>query len=540
MRRWLRSFARERTRTSGDRRRHGGVVVIAGPDGTGKSVLADGLVAHLGRTATVRRFHHRLAVLPRSASGTRPTQAPHAAAPYPVLVSWIKVLYLFVDELLGWSFTLRRLRRDGGWAVIERGWWDVVVDPLRYRLRGSSHIARLLGRLLPKPDVTLVLVAPPSTVYRRKAELPLAEVRRQLDVWKELATTLSGAVLIAASGGRDDVLADAIRACESVSGARGSDPDIPSSARRWASLPPGRRPRWLIPSDTGRLARAGLRVYQPMSRSSRFGWEAARLMAGTGLFRVAGRASDPSLRRAVERYVPPGGTFAAIYGRDAGRAVVLLLDAHGTATGIAKVARDEAGSARLAREADRIELLAPHLRAPLSAPRLLEAREGVLLFEPVDWLPQPQPWRLPVALAAAIGRFHESSIEVDGEIGHPGHGDFAPWNILRTEDGWVLLDWEEASASAPPFADPFHYLVSTHTLLGRPSAGELLRGLEGEGWIGDALRTYAKAASLTRDRRAAFTEYLRTSIGRLRPFHPDTERGRRSRLRLLRALGVRD
>jgi len=513
------------------------VVLIAGPDGTGKSALADALEGELGRSGRVRRFHHRLAVLPRSAAGRRASATPHAQAPYPVPLSWLKVVVLLVDHLLGWWLVVLPLVRGGGWVILERGWWDLVIDPRRYRLQGVKRFAERLGRLLPAAGATLILQAPPAVVRARKAELTVAELGRQTDAWRRLASGIPGAVIVDASQSLEAVLADAVRACEEV---MGSATSAPSGARRWAALPPGRQPRWLIPSDSRALARAGLSVHQPMTRSGRMGWEMARLFATTGLMTALRPVEDSALSRLVGHFVPEGGTFAAAYGREANRAVVLILDAGGNAVGVAKIARDGSGRERLAREAERIRVLGPLLAAPISAPRLLAVEEQIIVLEPVAWRPQGQPWRLPVPLAAAMGLFHGRNVELDGRSGHPGHGDFAPWNVLRTATGWVLLDWEEAAAGTRPFADPFHFLVSAHTLLGRPRQQELLRGLDGRGWIGEVLAAYMAASSIDTDIRHEFTVYLRESITTLRPLHPHSARGRRSRRRLLRALGAPD
>jgi thymidylate kinase len=513
------------------------VVVVAGPDGTGKSTLADSLEGELGLRGPVRRFHHRLAVLPRSAAASRASATPHAQEPYPVPLSWLKVIFLFADHVVGWLVVVLPLVRRGGWVILERGWWDIAVDPRRYRLRGVRGFAARLGRLLPAPDATLILQAPPAVVRARKAELTVAELRRQSDAWLRLSSDIPGAAIVDAARSPEEVLADAVRACGELTG---TEMLARSTRRRWAALPPGRRPRWLIPSDSPALARAGLSVHQPMTRGGRIGWEIARLLASSHLIGALRPVEDPALVRLVWHFVPEGGTFAAAYGREANRAVALILDAGGKATGVAKIARDGSGRERLAREAERIRVLGPRLAAPISAPRLMAVEEQIIVFEPVAWRPQSQPWRLPVPLAAGIGRFHRGIVELDGRIGHPGHGDFAPWNVLRTATGWVLLDWEEAATGSQPFADPFHFLVSAHTLLGRPREEELLRGLGGRGWVGEVLGAYMVAASITSDIRDAFTVYLKESAAALRPLHPHSARGRESRLRLLHALGPPD
>jgi thymidylate kinase len=162
------------------------MIVIAGPDGAGKSRVADELCARLASEATVLRIHHRFGLLPvRGGLDAEAAAEPHRDPHYGRLRSELKVVYLFVDFVVGWTARARRLVRRGGWVLIERGWWDLVVDPQRYRLDPDTRLAGVLGRLLPEPAIVLVLEAPPDILIGRKRELPAAELRRQARAWHD-------------------------------------------------------------------------------------------------------------------------------------------------------------------------------------------------------------------------------------------------------------------------------------------------------------------------------------------------------------------
>jgi aminoglycoside phosphotransferase (APT) family kinase protein len=118
----------------------------------------------------------------------------------------------------------------------------------------------------------------------------------------------------------------------------------------------------------------------------------------------------------------------------------------------------------------------------------------------------------------------------------PSHGDCAPWNLLRTSDGWTLVDWEDALAEAPPFFDPFHYLVQSHVLLGRPSLRAIRNSVRGRGKGGAVVRAYAEAAGLDLgEAKSSFIAYLRVSQARLDLQAPDGLTGLLARRRLLAA-----
>jgi hypothetical protein len=184
---WRAASARVRALRDGfgQEPRRGGVVVVVGPDGSGKSTLADNLSSSAPSGLLLMRMHHRPGLLP-ALGGGGPTTTPHAARPYPSPLSEAKTLYLFLDYVLGWVLRVRPHVRRGGWVILERGWWDIVVDPIRYRIRPPARLARYLGRVLWKPARVIVLEGSAGLLRSRKAELPVAELARQREAWRGL------------------------------------------------------------------------------------------------------------------------------------------------------------------------------------------------------------------------------------------------------------------------------------------------------------------------------------------------------------------
>jgi Phosphotransferase enzyme family len=65
------------------------------------------------------------------------------------------------------------------------------------------------------------------------------------------------------------------------------------------------------------------------------------------------------------------------------------------------------------------------------------------------------------------------------------HGDLAPWNIVPTETGLVLVDWEASRFETDPLFDLAHYVTRAGALLRawRPEAAVLhLTGQKSVGW----------------------------------------------------------
>ena len=197
----------ERPRAGSERklseRARGWALIVGGPDGCGKTTLAGALVETLEAIGPVLHFHQRASVLPRRTNV--PITDPYRRSPYGRAVSTLKLIYLYADWLLGWATRVEPFLRGGGSVVIERGWWDIAVDPRRYRVRPSARFASWLCRCVPPPDRIFVLDAPAEVIAARKPELPVTEIARQSAAWRELLSGDPGAVWLDASASPDDV-----------------------------------------------------------------------------------------------------------------------------------------------------------------------------------------------------------------------------------------------------------------------------------------------------------------------------------------------
>ena len=282
----------------------------------------------------------------------------------------------------------------------------------------------------------------------------------------------------------------------------------------WVALPWSRSPRWILPRGPSWQAKAGLGVYHPVTLRSRLGWEAARALAGRGAFRrLRGFGLIPNeMWEAAAPFVPRGGSLASAKANHPGRFHALVFDAEGRPVAVVKVARDTVGRLALATEREALDRFGAHLPPPLLAPVLLDHSDGVLVFRAMDWRARTFPWRLPEEVAFGIGTFfRRTSLDGSGDSG-AAHGDFAPWNLLRTEDGWGLVDWENFRAEAPPYYDLFHFLIQSNAGLRRPRMQSILAGLNGEGWVGGLIRAYAEGSEVDlRDSAHFLQEYLRIS-----------------------------
>lgn len=186
------------------------VVGILGTDGSGKSALCENLYP-LVKPLFRRRhdLHFQPALLRRRLPGT--VANPHGRLPRGRFASWLKVAYYYADWLVGYWLKLRLMKVRSTLILCDRTFDDLLVDPARYRLAASEPLVRILRRLLPTPDMFVILVAPPEDIHNRKPELPISEIGRQQRLLNDLARHDGRMIIIDASPPQEEVCVTAAR-----------------------------------------------------------------------------------------------------------------------------------------------------------------------------------------------------------------------------------------------------------------------------------------------------------------------------------------
>ena len=126
-------------------------------------------------------------VIPGGLSYGHPVKRGEAALAGRGRGSTLRLLLTLSDYLFAQAISWRRARSEG-LLFVQRGWYDMVVDPNRYGLSPRlARFASLLGRLAPRPDVVVVLQGDAHAIATRKPELSPKEIARQVEVWARLA-----------------------------------------------------------------------------------------------------------------------------------------------------------------------------------------------------------------------------------------------------------------------------------------------------------------------------------------------------------------
>jgi thymidylate kinase len=168
-------------------------VVFLGPDGAGKSsVIRSVSQEAVGAFNKATRYSFPPALLRRlHRHPPRPDPLPHAVPPRSFLASVSRaVLYWFVYHTLGYFVTVHLALASSTLVLHDRHLVDALVDPRRYRYGGPLWLLRLIWRLIPKPDLVILLDAPPEVLQARKQEVPFEETTRQREAYLSLVRTM--------------------------------------------------------------------------------------------------------------------------------------------------------------------------------------------------------------------------------------------------------------------------------------------------------------------------------------------------------------
>ena len=169
-------------------------IVLCGADGSGKSTAAKALIESLSTTfppAKGRQFHWKPPVFSAiRMAARRPTTDPHAQPPRSLLPSLLYFVVHWLEFFLGSFLRIMPATFKGGLVLIDRWYYDFFVDQRRYRLRVPLALVRFGYFFLKKPDLVLLLDAPPEILQQRKQEVPLLETQRQREAYLSLIRSL--------------------------------------------------------------------------------------------------------------------------------------------------------------------------------------------------------------------------------------------------------------------------------------------------------------------------------------------------------------
>ena len=200
------------------------MLAVVGPDGVGKSTFIELLRRELARVLvkdrdSIKVSHFRPRLLPnirellrKGSTDAEEFTRPHRAAPAGKLGSLFRLGYYWLDYVAGYWLLVRWRSPREHVYVFDRYFYDFLVDPRRSRISLPYGVRRAFLAFTPEPSLVFFLDCPADVVFRRKQELPLAEIERQIAAYRRIAAVDPGRfVVLDATDSPEDACAVAIQ-----------------------------------------------------------------------------------------------------------------------------------------------------------------------------------------------------------------------------------------------------------------------------------------------------------------------------------------
>ncbi len=185
-------------------------IVFLGPDGSGKTSVIKRVSNNLEPVFRDKAYYH---LFPKQSTGKNaPETDPHRGKPRNYLPSIAKLFLWLYRYWSGYLLNIHPKKIKSTAIYLDRYYHDLLVDPKRYRYGSPMWLARLVGKLVPKPDLWILLDAPPEVLQSRKQEVPFKESARQRQAYLDLIKEFDNSVVINASQPLGDVVTDANKA----------------------------------------------------------------------------------------------------------------------------------------------------------------------------------------------------------------------------------------------------------------------------------------------------------------------------------------
>jgi len=194
------------------------MIAVLGPDGSGKSTLIEKMNVHFQDlfkvdSDGVKVFHIRPGLFPtitellkkKSHSAEKPSLLREAWHTPSSTLSVVRLLCFWADYVLGYFVKILPELGRYHLVVLDRYYYDLLIDPSRYKIRLPHRVMKAFLVVLPTPDIVFVLDAPPEIIYPRKRELNEVTIGILLNEYRNLKNEIGNVHILQAANSPEEI-----------------------------------------------------------------------------------------------------------------------------------------------------------------------------------------------------------------------------------------------------------------------------------------------------------------------------------------------
>lgn len=184
------------------------LIVLIGPDGSGKTTIAD----MIKNCSTINNhfykkfyFHTNFPILPRmrkigewlgflKKENAAYSPSSRQIEPLPFFKSMLYPIYYGLNYFLGHFWIWKQKANGGALIIFDRYFYEYFIQPSF--IKCPRWLLKIILKIIPKPDILVFIKSEPEQVFLRKQELSLEEIKRQLKICEKIVARDKNGVII--------------------------------------------------------------------------------------------------------------------------------------------------------------------------------------------------------------------------------------------------------------------------------------------------------------------------------------------------------